>query len=584
MSNKDDLEKENINKKKKSIFNFTDDEDEYEDDEEYDDEEEYEEEEDDSSIEDEITYYEDDTPYDGRKTIVKTRKEKIVNRVMAGMGIAIAAFTIFYGVVAYGIVHNKPEPQQVIMEQSSESVPETTTEEPIDTTLFVSPYTDENISESIKTKLNNVRPEPLTTGLIKVDNRVSSIMAKVVDSSKTNYENVRNIYDYLLSNFDYKSKSYVDDDSVYEFCSTVNYVSTLDMKIIYRANKALTNNSGSPDDYACAFTVMMRNLGFEAYYIDGAIYNDEGEYESHGYAIVVMEDEYYIFDPSYDAHLLKESKDKRLTERSAAEGEEASSEEEADTAIAYKAFGKRFSEVKEIFTTDDVENSIEKFAEFEKLGKFSFDASFSSTGGGSAYGHVDYSTGYSEDGNSVNASGQLAVYTDDKIYLSGSVVGSSTNTWKLVAKLYDSDMNYITESTLYSETTYSRENEVSYTPGRVGNVRLVYMVTDANGRTCAVSKMIEVKSRYSFEDETTTRERETTTAEEEITTEEITTEEEITTTAGWQEETTTYYQPEETTTRRRQEETTTEPQQPETPTEPQQDETTTAAEETTQEP
>lgn len=513
----------------------------------------------------------DDEPYIQPKQ--KLSKEQIINRVMAGMGIAITTFTVFFGIVAYGFLHK--DNHEVKAENESEQVIAETTTEYVDESLFVSPYSDKNISEEIKEKLNDAKLKPVKTKLNKLDNKVDKVMTKVVDSSKSNYENIRNIYDYLLVNFDYKEKSYVDEDTVYELCSAVDYESFLDMKIIYRANKSLANNEGSPDDYACAFTVLARRYGLEAYYIDGAIYNKDGKYESHGYSLIVINDENYIFDPAYDAFLLKEENDKALYELSednlnaqnmdeAQLGKETVSKkddgsnnqiktEDKDTeedemtqtdariAPAYMSFGKTFEELKEVYTTDDVNNSMSKFGNFATLGTFSFDASFTTTSGGNAYGSVTYKTGYSEDGNSVTAGGDISISTGDKVYLSGSVSGSSTNTWKLVAKVYDDDMDYITEATIYSATTNTSINDISYTPSRAGNIRLVYMVTDSYGRTCAISKMITVKGSYyddnddDDEEVITTKVTEAETeSEEEITTEaqeteEPTSEEETTT-------------------------------------------------------
>lgn len=543
---------------------------------------------------DEITYYDDDEAYDdsGIKVKMKLSKEQIINRIMVGMGIVIASFTIFYGFVVYGILNPKtPAVQEP--ESQSQVIEEPTTTEYIDTSLFVSPYSDKNIAQATKTKLNKAELEPMKTGLVKLDSKVDTIMSKVVDKSKTTYENVRNIYDYLLYNFSYQNKSYVDEDSVYDTCSSVNYVSLFDMKIIYRANKSLNNNAGSPDDYACAFMIMLRRLGLEAYYIDGAIYNDEGKYESHGYTIVVLDDEYYIFDPAYDALLMKESENKGLnnsgvvTEQSAGDylmnttdeetytdlSGDAGEEDTSEIVIEYMSFGKTFDEMDDIYTTDDVEGSIKAFSEFETLGGFYFEATFSTDDGGSATGSVNYTTGYSEDGNSVNATGEISIYTDDKVFINGLVSGSASNTWKLVAKIYDEDMNYIAESTIYSENTSSVRNQISYSPNRPGNIRLVYMVTDANGRTCAISKVIKVRSRYSYENETTTRYRETYTE----------TETETETTTSYREETTSSMKQDETTTG--EEETTS--YREETTSTMRQDETTTAEEttrNTTEEP
>lgn len=468
----------------------------------------------------------------------KLKKEQIINRVMAGMGIAIAGFTIFYGCVAYGVLHKDNKNAVNSEAESNTEVIQETTTMPVDENLFVSPYSDTNISDDVRKLLNDVKLKPMETGLYKLDNRVDNIISRTVsDSTKTTYEKVRNIYDYMLYYFELTPKSYVDEDTVYETCSSMDYTSYFDMELIYRANKALANNAGSSEDYACALTVLFRRLGLEAYYIDGERKTDTG-YESHGYTLVVIDGERYIFDAAYEDKL-------------AENGE-----------VSYEVFCKTFDELSGDYTDEGVEESLDKFAEFETLGTFSFKATLSADNGDSATGSVQYEKGNSKDGNAVNASGDMTIYTDEKVYLSGSVTGSSRNTWKLIAKVYDSDMNYITESVLYSETTNSSTNEVSYSPGRAGNVRLVYMVTDENGRTCTISKTIAVKSRYTEttkSGETESQSEETTTAAE--TTKETTTAQEPTTTAKPtdEDESTSPEESESSTTKEPDEESTTSP-------------------------
>lgn len=490
---------------------------------------------DNDNLEDYDDNFEDEVYYDNSVIKQKLTKEQIINRVMIGMGAAIAGFTIFYGAVAYNVLYADNTP--VInneTESTTEGVQEITTQ-PMDEKLFVSPYSDADVTEEVKKLLNGVKLKPMDTGLYKLDNRVENVISHTAaDSSKTTYEKVRNIYDYMLYYFELLPKSYVDEDTVYEACSSVDYVSYFDMELIYRANQALANNAGSSQDYACALTVLFRKLGLEAYYIDGERITDTG-YKSQGYTLVIIDGEQYIFDAAYEDELA----------------------ENAD--VGYKVFCKTVRELSDEYTEEGIEESMEDFAEFETLGIFSFSASISADNGDYASGSVEYTKGYSEDGNAVNASGSITVYDDEKLYLSGSVKGSSKNTWKLIAKVYDENMDYITESVIYSETTYSSSNEVSYTPSGAGNIRLVYMVTDEYGRTCTISKTIAVKSRYvaTTTDKETESERVEITTTSEPVTEETTTDEEETTIKP--DEETTMTESSESDTTKQDEETTASP-------------------------
>lgn len=491
----------------------------------------------DDSLDDEITYYDEDDNVDSVKK--KLTKEQIINRVMIGMGAAIAGFTIFYGVAAYGIFHKvKNDGNNQVVAESE------TTTDAAQAGKFVSPYSDENIEEDVKNVINSAQLSPVKTNFAELDNNVQTVLDQTVDSSKTNYENVRNIYDYLMANYKYQAKSYVDDDAVYSTVSGVNYVATLDMKIIYRANKSLQNNQGSPDDFACAFTVLTRAYGLESYYIDGAIYNKDGDYESHGYAIVVIGGQKYIFDPAYDSILLSDSQveeevttaaETEMTEKEAAtedvQDKIAKLKTKQNTSPKYFSFCKLFSQVSDVYTTDDVGSSMENFGNFEALGELTFEVTMTSDNGQSSYGKVSYKAGYSEEGNSTASEGDIAIPVNSTINLKGVVTGSNNNTWKLVVKTYDSKMNYIKETTIYNDTDSLSENTLSYSPSKGGYAKLIYMVTDANGRTCTVSKTVRVTGDdYVVEEET---ERQTTTkkyVEEKQTTEVYTKKQQPTTT------------------------------------------------------
>jgi hypothetical protein len=247
----------------------TDDEDDYENDgynEITDDNDEYVDgdDEDDEFDEDDIEYN-PDADYNGEDIKQKLTKSQIVNRVIAGMGIAIAAFTIFYGAVAYGML-NKDDTQAT--ETETTPVAEEETKAPGENEFFVSTNSDENISDDVKDLLNDAKLDETKTGHSKLDDNANNILKMTTKSDMNTYENVRNIYDYMMYFYDVKSNSFVDDDTVYDFCSNYEFTSSFDMELMYRANKLFETKSGDSKDYACGFTVLLRRLGLEAYYID----------------------------------------------------------------------------------------------------------------------------------------------------------------------------------------------------------------------------------------------------------------------------------------------------------------------------
>lgn len=447
----------------------------------------------------------DDEHINYKKNKGKLSKNTIVNRVMIGMGIAIACFTIFYAIIIADMFKKEPQPEtepqtENVIEQPTTDVVEQSVEEPEeDDSVFVSPYIDTNISQDVKDLLCGISLDSMDSGLNKLELRTKNVISKTVNDDKTVYENVRNIYDFFIKNFEVTNKSYVDEDSVYETCSSVDYKSYFDMELIYRANKALNKKSGSPEDLACALTIVYRSYGLEAYYIEGEAKID-GELVDRGYTLVAIDDEYYIFDVAYEMENITD---------------------EAKLELEYVTFCKKFDEVEDIYTDEGVEDSIDEFEEFATLPQLTFDAEFSTNNGDSTSGRAKYIKGYSESGNSTDAGGNIVIELGEKIFLDGSVTGTGSNTWKLAVKVFDKNMNYVTEKVLYNVTTTSKSNSVTYTPAIAGYVRLNYMVTDSYGRTCTVYTLIEVEG----EEESTTDDEDTS-KEEESTDDESTSEEE----------------------------------------------------------
>lgn len=424
--------------------------------------------------EDEIEYNPDED-YNSDEDKAKLSKEQIINRIIAGMGIAIAAFTIFYGVVAYGLLGKD---DVAVNEPETGTATEQETQLTEENDFFISVNSDENISEEIKDLLENAELDEMKTGHSKVDDNVNNILKLTTKSEMNTYEKIRNIYDYMMYFYEVKSSSFVDEDTVYDFCSNYEYTSLFDMEIMYRANKLFESKSGDSKDYACGLTVLLRRLGLEAYYIEGKK-QTELSYENQGYTLVIIDGKQYIFD--------------------VAEEDELSAGEK----VEYKVFCKTTDELEDKYSDDGIDESITKFEEFKTLGAFSFNAKITTSAGDSA----SQSVGYNENNNSASVE-DMTIDISDMVYFTGNVSGSNSNTWKLIAKVYDNNMNYITESTLYNSSNNKSSDEVSYRPARGGYVKLSYIVTDSNGRTCSVTVMLKVNGYEEIE--TTTSEPATT--------------------------------------------------------------------------
>lgn len=492
-----------------------------EDDEEYDDIESHflknEEDNSEEMDDDEIEYYDDDDE-DYEEPKQKLTKNQLFNRIMIGMGGAIALFTIFFACVIYKefFMDKAEQPAPVVVEN------ETTSPEEIKEGQFVSPYSDKNISEEVKTLINSAKLEPLETGMQNTDMKISLILDSAVVDTKTTYENARNIYDYLVNSYELSTKTYLDEDTVYEACSSVDYTSYFDMEMIYRAGTLMSKKTGSSQDFAAALTVLYRAYGLDAYYIDGQMLRDDGNTESHGYTAVKLEDKYYIFDAAYEKEYAAEV---------------------TDNVLNYTTFCMDKNDKSDIYTEYGFDDSIEKFEKFATLGKFTFSAKFSA-GGETVSANVNYSA------NNNTSVPDEYLYADkgDTVYITGSTAGSNISSWKLIVKEYDDDMNYIDDWTEYSSSDSSSTNSLSYTIESYGYTKLTYMVTDENGRTCTITATIQVDNPYQEVETTTYQEVETTTYKEvETTTEEPDTEEPETEEPDTEEPETTTPVPETTT-------------------------------------
>ena len=431
----------------------------------------------------------DDEPYEIKEKGPKKKlsKDAIINRAMAIAGVIIMGFTIFYGTVAYSVFHKTTAATNNKAAKTEEGEG-----------FFTSPYTDANVTEETKQVLNNAALEPMLTNYTEVDNAVQGVLDVTVKDEMTTYEKVRNIYDYLMYTYDVADTSFIDEDSVYSFCSKYEYSSYFDMELMYRGNQAITNKSGDTKDIASVFALALRRIGLQAYYIDADSYVD-GYSISHGYVVVSIYGDYYVFDPAAEDNLTTSL---------------------GTNENSYAFFCKTFGELDESYVLSEAEESMEEFNEFKTLGDFGFAVTISTSSGDSTSANVTY-----ESGSAASASADtIKLEAGDRITFKGTVTGSETNTWKLVADVNDLSGNYINEVTLYNETHSEASDTVSYYPSKGGIINLMFMVTDENGRTCTVTCRAEVDGddTYYRPTEPETEEETSTTLYYEETTQETT--------------------------------------------------------------
>ncbi len=423
----------------------------------------------------------------------KKGKDWWLNRIMAGGGILIAGFTLFYVITFYGLFSGGNTKSADETTEVAETEPQTTTDD-TNYNVFESPYSDANIAESVKTLLNNATAgESLITGVMSVDNKISSISRSTIGTDMTQYEKVRNVYDYMLYNFRKKNSNAIDEDDIDDLCGGLSFKSKFDMQIAYRADRILSDFSGTSGDYASAFALIIRKMGLEAYYVDDEIENSDG-YAEHGYSVVKIDGKYYVFDIASEIDEMDEtSNDKNSTDKK---------------KLDYKYFCMDLNSAGTDYTLTDVEAAVGQFENFATLPAMSFETMISN-GSHSVFGSVTHRPASYSDGNADMAEGELYVSMGDTVNLAGTVTSTGgNNKWRLNAKIYDRNMNYLNEYEIYNQTTASAYNEVSFTATEGGYVQLHYSVTDIYDRTCIITHMFKI---WTADDYTTQQVTEPTT-------------------------------------------------------------------------
>lgn len=403
-------------------------------------------------------------------TIKKIRgKDWLVNRLLAGGGIILLGFTLFYASVFADFMEkrqNAPESTTEtteVVQQETEPV----TEAPLNENLFQSPYADTDISEDMKNSINGYAVgESVVTGIAGVDNKISSFHFSTIDAQMSQYEKLKNAYDYMLKNFGLKEKDNLDEEHLQELSAQQGLQSVYDMEFAYRAERLIGNFTGTAEDFAAAYALLLRKLGFDAYYV--GVEGSENA-DAYGYAVLKSNGSYYIFDPA---------------------SELAQMERTEATAPDYSFFGIKQTAGQEAYQIGDILATVTEYKGFEVLPPLNFEVMFSN-GSNSVFGEVEYEGS----GSSATAKGELDVYMGDTVNMAGTVNSTGgKNQWKLSAVIYDKYNNYINEYEIYKDSTASAYNETSFHTTEGGYIKLKYSVTDMYGRTCTVNHTFKIHS------------------------------------------------------------------------------------------
>ena len=155
---------------------------------------------------------------------------------------------------------------------------------------------------SAVTLLNSAPLRPQKTGNTELDNKVEGLLNGFRQTNTDTYGLVKASYDYLVQNVEYPTKSQYKYVAVPKNLETNG---TFPPYIIVDAKQALFDGLGVCNDYAAAFVVMARAIGLEAFHFTGQTRAAAGGYIGHTWAVVCINDVFYIFDPQVEDNVAK---------------------------------------------------------------------------------------------------------------------------------------------------------------------------------------------------------------------------------------------------------------------------------------
>ena len=153
-------------------------------------------------------------------------------------------------------------------------------------------------SSTLKNAINQVSLSPMKTRHTALDNQIASILSSTTNSSMSNYDKLRAIYDYVKQKLSYEIMI-ININELWNLQDQYGYYS-FDGLLILEANYSLQTGYGSCDNYSALFMILARRLGFEAYVVNGQYMNTSGNVMGHAWVMIKAGGKYYIFDPQIE--------------------------------------------------------------------------------------------------------------------------------------------------------------------------------------------------------------------------------------------------------------------------------------------
>lgn len=152
--------------------------------------------------------------------------------------------------------------------------------------------------KDIEKLLGEVRLSPIKTNCKKLDDRVGETLNKIIKEDMSNYEMVKACYVYIIGYVSYGRSGY--SDSYKKMMSEYSYWCEDDKQTVNSAYSAFFYHKGTCFEYASAFSVMLRRLGFDSNVVRGKVISKNGGYVEHAWVSVKINGEKYLFDPQLE--------------------------------------------------------------------------------------------------------------------------------------------------------------------------------------------------------------------------------------------------------------------------------------------
>ena len=148
---------------------------------------------------------------------------------------------------------------------------------------------------SCRDVINGAQLRPQKTGFITLDKRVETLISGFKKNAKDTFELLQACYDWLVRNVTYERSLvyYPHYDFASRTCCPFPYL------VVYFAYEPLFKYEGVCDNFACAFAVMARAIGLDAYIKTGTMTWSAGTH-SHTWCEIEIDGVSYLFDAQAD--------------------------------------------------------------------------------------------------------------------------------------------------------------------------------------------------------------------------------------------------------------------------------------------